>query len=138
MPTYTCLQASRIEAFSQLRFLLQMSLCVNLSKNSPAQRPRLIIFSLLFSAVSLELQNPVDVCACETIGEGNKGEDRTEKNEGENRVLFSDIPSNHFPLSPCSLLNSVLLSLLPQNSCTHFVLCLPGISYCCCNMPASH
>lgn len=25
-----------------------------------------------------------------------------------------------------------------QNSCSHFVPCLPAISYCCCNMPASH
>lgn len=26
----------------------------------------------------------------------------------------------------------------PPNSCSHFVPCLPAISYCCCNRPASH
>ena len=26
----------------------------------------------------------------------------------------------------------------PKNSCSHFVPCLPAISYCCCNRPTSH
>jgi hypothetical protein len=39
--------------------------------------------------------------------------------------------------------NPVMVQTIPpnpphQSSCSHFVPCLPAISYCCCNMPASH
>ena len=32
----------------------------------------------------------------------------------------------------------ILRSAHPQHSGSHFVPCLPAISYCCCNMPATH
>lgn len=32
----------------------------------------------------------------------------------------------------------LLRSAPSQNSCSHFVPCMPAISDCCCNMPASH
>jgi hypothetical protein len=32
----------------------------------------------------------------------------------------------------------MLRSAPPQNSSSHFAPCLPAISHCCCNMPASH
>ena len=42
----------------------------------------------------------------------------------------------HFNIVPHVMIT--LVEVCPQHSCSHFVPCLPAISYCCCNMPASH